>query len=277
MMGLGEFALHVLLWHFGRIEPRSILLIEEPETHISPRSQQALLNVLARESTRKKVSVIVTTHSAGIVARIPREHIRLVYREGAGIHTISGPTENQLNAVIGVANAIRAILLVEDRIARLFGREWIARAAPDMAHQVDVRDCGDVARINAVLSAFPHGTASPRLIGLYDGDQRGVAYQWPHAYLPGTLAPEVLLRAAAGDGERLAATLGGNLQAVRFALQHVTGLDHHDWMIELARHLAISVDNLVAALTYVWLTTDAGAAASQQAVVELRNSVNPPL
>ena len=83
MMGLGELALHLMLWHLERVEPQSIMLIEEPETHISPRSQQALLNVLARASARKKLWVIVTTHSAGIVARIPREHIRLVYRDGA--------------------------------------------------------------------------------------------------------------------------------------------------------------------------------------------------
>ena len=274
-MGLGELALHVMLWHLDRIEPQSILLIEEPETHISPRSQQAFLNVLARTSARKKVWVIVTTHSAGIVARIPREHIRLVYRDGAVIGTISGPSENQLNSVIGVTNAIRAILLVEDRVARLFGREWIARAAPDLAHQVDVRDCGSLSKINNVLNSFPHGSGSPRVLGLYDGDQRTSRYNWPHAYLPGTSAPEIVLRSAVGDGQRLATNLGKDIQAVRFALDNFQGLNHHDWMIEIARHLAVTLENLIAALTDVWLASDSGTSESEAALNDLRSSINP--
>src|SRR5262249_40612077 len=139
-----------------------------------------------------------------------------------------------------------------------------------------VRDCDGVGRVNAVLSAFPNSLGSPRVIGLYDGDQRNQVYNWPHAYLPGTEAPEAVLRTGLGDGQRLAINLGTSLESVQFALQQVNGLDHHDWMIELARFLGTSVENLVAALMEAWLATNEGAAASQEAIVALRNAINPP-
>jgi hypothetical protein len=50
-MGLGELALHLTNWHLSRVPENSILLLEEPETHISPRSQHTLLNILAEYAT----------------------------------------------------------------------------------------------------------------------------------------------------------------------------------------------------------------------------------
>lgn len=270
MMGLGELALHITLWQLGRLDDHSILLMEEPEAHVSPRSQQNLLNVIAREAARKKLWVVITTHSAGIVARIPREHIRLIYRAGAGIGTIANPTEAQLNLVVGQVNTVRVIALTEDGVSTTFAREWLGRVAPEVVQHLDIRKAGSTSAIDTVLGAFPQTPESIRILALYDGDQRGAARAWPHAYLPGTTAPERVLMATVGDGLALAEVLGRDHDTVRFVLDQLQGLDHHDWVRELAQHLSMPVEGMIAALTEVWIGTDEGRTQSEAALQELR-------
>ena len=73
-MGQGELSLLIMLWVLRDLKPNSILVLEEPESHVSPRSQAALMNVIAEACSQKGLWVIVTTHSPTVVARIPREH-----------------------------------------------------------------------------------------------------------------------------------------------------------------------------------------------------------
>jgi predicted ATP-dependent endonuclease of OLD family len=68
-MGLGELSVHYVLWHLQRIARDSIILIEEPETYLAPRSQEALINVLAKLSIEKNVWIVLTTHSPNILKK----------------------------------------------------------------------------------------------------------------------------------------------------------------------------------------------------------------
>ena len=47
---------------------------------------------------------------------------------------------------------------------------------------------------------------------------------------------------AVGDGQKLTTSLGAQLDTVQFALENVTGLDHHDSLIEPAQQVAVSVE-----------------------------------
>src|SRR5207249_4749613 len=68
-MGQGELSLLIVLWELLTLPKNSILLLEEPETHVSPRSQEALMNVIAQNIVEKGIWTIVTTHSPVIVSK----------------------------------------------------------------------------------------------------------------------------------------------------------------------------------------------------------------
>ena len=79
-MGRGELSLLLTYWTLKDMPKGSILILEEPETHVSPRSQDSLMNVVAKFCDEKGMWTIITTHSPTVINRLPREHIRLLTR-----------------------------------------------------------------------------------------------------------------------------------------------------------------------------------------------------
>src|SRR5579872_1963196 len=65
-MGRGELALLLTYWTLRDLPANSILVIEEPETHVSPRSQDCLMNILAKFSDEMRIWAIIATHSPTI-------------------------------------------------------------------------------------------------------------------------------------------------------------------------------------------------------------------
>src|SRR5690606_31701595 len=60
-MGYGEIAAIYLLWALRRAAGGALILIEEPETFLSPRAQTALVDVIARYVKEKGIVVIMTS------------------------------------------------------------------------------------------------------------------------------------------------------------------------------------------------------------------------
>jgi predicted ATPase len=273
-MGLGEMALHLINWTLERTGPNSVLLIEEPETHLSPRSQDALMNTLARASLRRGIWIIVTTHAPAIVRRIPLEHISLIIRTGGGTRILRNPTRLQLNTVLGIPSRFEGVVLVEDRAAREFMRAVLDRIAPDLGRLYQLIDVGDNSKVIAALEHFPQSAKWMSVVGLLDGDQRGKKFaetQWPHDFLPGDAGPEQLLRMSA-DPERLSALLHRDSDEVALALAELGGRDDHDWLEELPENIGHSYEAVVGALTTCWLESDGARELADQLAKFIRES-----
>lgn len=273
-MGLGEVSLHLMFWYLSRISASSILLIEEPETHISIRSQKALLNVIAKISNEKSIWVIMTTHSPVIIGLIPTEHIRIMYRQDNGVGIIHTPTISQLQSILGItAHNYSGIILVEDQAAKEFTTAWIRHFNPTIMENFEIlasiNGSGDI--INAIRS-FPKTSQWFKLIGLFDGDMRdNIALSTlPHAFLPGNLAPEELLIPMAKQNTYIfASQLNINIELVNLVFSEIEGLDHHDWYEELAKKLHISHPKIMAALFHTWIQDTANAEAAENSYKKL--------
>jgi predicted ATPase len=264
-MGLGEMAIHITNWYLGRVPPNSVLLIEEPETHLAPRSQDALMNAVARASVTRGLWVILTTHAPSIVRRIPPKHIRLVLRSGAETIVLDSPSRVQLNTVLGVKTRFEGVILVEDKAAREFVRALLDRAAPDIGRTFQVLDVGSNAMVVAALNSFPRKATWISIIGLLDGDQRGTEIEttWPCGFLPGSSGPEALIREAA-SANRLGEFLFRDASELLVALSGLEGSDDHDWLEELPRMLGVSYEAAISALVGCWLETDGVGGAAQE-------------
>lgn len=135
-VGLGELASFYLWWSLKRVSPNTVLLVEEPESYLSPMCQAAFADVLAKYTVQKKPFVILTTHSPEIIQHANRSSLRFAYILGI-------PNLSQI--VFGIRGAEahdwlellqRASQLSREQLHLMLFRAWIQKAENhDMAKQ----------------------------------------------------------------------------------------------------------------------------------------------
>ena len=260
-MGQGELTALALLWVLRRTRASSILLLEEPDTFLTPRSQLAMFNVLARYSTQKAIWMALTTHSERILRRIPIQNVRLLFRSGGDRTQVCAPdAATQYLLQLGVAPQKRAVVLVEDEMARELALGWIAYFSPQLLHELDlIAVANGESEIRRAL-AFPKISSGFKIVGLFDGDQREFTEQtvWPYSFLPGNVSPEALMRSViASRRVDFATRIGRSEHSVALALGAAEGLDAHDWIYTLTRHVSVPISSVVSAFFAVWLSDPA--------------------
>lgn len=278
-MGLGELALHITLWQLEQASNDSVVLLEEPENHVSPRSQIALLDVIAQMSVEKGLWVIMSTHSSHILTNVPLTHVRLLYRAGKQVAINSRPTASQLNQVLGTRGITRGMLVAEDSVAVEMARSALIFASPELLHQLEFHVGGSTGHIDGVLKYHPK-MAAFRAVGLFDGDQRAVAaaHGTPAVFLPGEVAPDRLLRdAAVSNVASLAERLGRSRDDLTFVVGELQGVDHHDWLVELARRLALPYEVVLRAVLHVWVFSPEGKMAAVEFARDVVAAISEPV
>lgn len=258
-MGRGELALLLTYWTLLDMRRCSILVLEEPETHVSPMSQDRLMNVVAKFCDEKAIWVIAATHSPAIVRRIPVSHIRLLTRGTGTSLVIHAPTPVQIGRILSGGVAYKGVLLVEDEGARRFLVSLMDRSAPDLFPQFEVVTAGSDGVISKALEAFPKTSSWLTVVGIYDGGMehsvRPDSFKWPHLFLPGGSAPELLLRKMVGDAlaqAEIAEVLGRPLGDVALAIDTAAGIDHHEWIRIFAGALNVDETEVQRLLVRLW-------------------------
>jgi len=259
-MGQGELALMLTLWVLNDLRPGSILILEEPECHVSPRSQAALVNVIAEAAANKGIWTIITTHSPIVASRIPTEHLRLLVREGTHVKVLDSVHRHEVATVLGGGLSFGGIALVEDDVAQELTVAILEEFAPDLLRQLEIIPAGGESRVSAALAAFPRSRRWFRLIGVLDGDQRGRMPEhelhWPLVYLPGSTDPAHLLKRSIdkeGALDRLSSELRVERRVLLATINAFMGAEPRDWIVEVVRALVTTKTALVRALFRVWV------------------------
>jgi len=280
-MGAGEGALFLIWWHLNRIPARSIILLEEPETHVAAHSQRALMDCVA-ESCERNVCCIMTTHSSEIISCVPKECIRLLIRQGAGVEVQACPMDSVLNSVLGVGIEKRLVAIVEDRCAREVTVELLRLLRPEIANRVLVTDVGDDSAVVHNGRFFPE-MDTLRAVCILDGSERGRFkrpgnLKHPVIFLPTIYAPDEMLREyCRNEPDRIAERLDANRDLVVGTLASINGADHHDWLESLEQGLGTSYVRTVGALLAVALEDAGFREASLQFIMEITELVDPTL
>ena len=283
-MGLGEAAIFSTYWAMIRAKENSLILLEEPETYISSRSQEALIDKLVNLCVTKKCTAVVTTHSQYIFSKVPPEHTLILVRNGEGTRAVVQDTERGRLTMLSVPRErrIEGYLLVEDRCAREFGKAWLTMVCPDLLNCWRIVDVGSDGDVISKTRGFPIiDKPSFRLIGLLDGDMKSSksAPANEFCFLPTSVPPEVFLRNAVLDNiPKTASTLGIDPETLSIALASVEGIDHHDWLSEIEKLLLampqeITYRDFSRASTQVWLAGEAGTKASEEALAGINRLV----
>lgn len=273
-MGMGEASAHYLVWLLRAIRD-SVVLIEEPETYLSPRSQVNLVDFLAYLSAECGLWIILSTHSPSVLSKIPLDHIRILCRLRDDVALVKPQRKLQYLQALGLVPNKAGVILVEDRAAREFAKVWIGHYRPDLLVELDIVDAGSDSKVLAALD-FPRINNWLKIIGLLDGDApRSDAKQnWPRCFLPGSAAPEELLIPVAEQRvEDLAKRLDIAIDVMRLAVSELAGRDHHDWLETLYRTLQVSYERLVAALFQIWIEDQTNELAAREALGDLESAI----
>jgi ABC-type cobalamin/Fe3+-siderophores transport system ATPase subunit len=254
-MGAGELALFFLWWAVDRASQNSVVLIEEPETHLSPASQEALSHFLLKQSVDKQLNLIVTSHSHKIIGSFTEKQLVFLFRDGASIRTIAGLPPPALLQTIGIEPHVDAVVLVEDRLANVFLRQMLERMRPSLSRRIEISIRNGDGGITGILKRLNAQFEAIKIIGCYDGDLRGnvpVELEGLSTFLPGNAALEVVLRKLViNNPAALIATTGSqDVPAILFGLE---GVDHHDWYAGLCQGLGLSAAQLFPMLFNIWL------------------------
>jgi predicted ATPase len=277
-MGLGELSLFLIHWTLRSLASQTIVLIEEPETHVSPRSQERLMDVCARYCSKKELSLIVTTHSPFVISRMRREQLRLIVRNAMQLGVVIAPSPDQVARVLGDRLTYHGALVVEDDLARAIARAILRNMAPELIEYFEIVVVGSNGDIVKALASTPKLRNWFSLVGLFDGDQRSgqkdKSYAWPHLFLPSDRSPEALLRATIEkQKDNAAGRLGSGVDQLNAACDQAQGADNHDWIRTVRQALQLEIPAFVDPVVQLWLEDENNRTEAELLVTALRQYV----
>lgn len=255
-MGYGEISVIYMLWSLGRLGPGALLLVEEPETFLSPRAQTALVDVIAVYAKKNNVSVIMTSHSGAIAARMTNEEIIYATRSVGKVVLHNPARTSDLIERLGLVPDKVFIFFVEDQVAEIMARVLIDNFSYRLSASSEYIISQGEANVLRAISVISPGIRQVAHIGVLDGDQRDI-YKGGDArivFLPGTTEPETLLRNFVENltHEDFARLLGVNEDGLSRARAHADGEELHNWWHTLANNLKIPFSELIRRVASRW-------------------------
>lgn len=249
-MGLGELATIYLYWSLQAVRKGAIVLLEEPESFITPASQPALGAVLAKFASEKKFTVIFTSHSEPLVSRLSAKNliINIPQTTGESEATIAEDADEHLQA-LRLHPRKMGMIICEDWGGVAFLRGLLRRKGHPALLRFDFIPAFGEGNVAKLLNCYPRKGGATPIFGALDGDVRNSFSEkliWPHCFLPGNLAPEKILI------EKFKEHLGDfcnerdiKRRVVDLAFSATHGLDYHDVIGHLTRGLPFSHEDIV--------------------------------
>lgn len=271
-MGYGEIAVIYILWVLARVPPGSLILIEEPETFLSPRGQTALVDAVARYIKDKQLFVVMTSHSGAIAVRMRNDEIIYATRSAGRVSFHNPSKTSDLVSRLGLVPEKTFVLFLEDFAAKVFAQCLIERHSVHLRGLVEYSICNGEGGVTKAIAGIPDDIHLVVHLGVLDGDQRTVANVADSriVFLPGTEPPEALLIAfVRGLSESdLSRMLDADPGDVARASAHADGEDLHSWFHTFAAGVGAPYSDVLRRITAAWARSNPEAVAQFVSDVE---------
>ena len=276
-MGFGELCAFYVVWSLNRVQKGTVVLFDEPDTHLSPAARRALSSVLATVAADRELWIAFSSHSTEALEALDDSELFLVdSSQGSSSHSISlaGARRRTLRA-LGIAPVKRLLVAVEDIDAEEVAFQVLNRFAEDVSGAVDIQKLvAGATEVVGFVDAFPAKSRIGRCIALLDGDKRAdFSGNTNVFYLPGTADPIAAARQVVTEGpSRFAENLGVSVDRLTAALRSVRAEDHHDFCSALLEELGLEgtqVPVVRRALVSAWLSDENAAIEAQRLAVSL--------
>lgn len=170
--GSGEFVIASMVDKIQSISKGGLLLLDEPEISLHPGAQKRLICYILEMIKKKKIQVIISTHSTCIVENLPKEAIKCFRRIENEIIAIE---ENVIykNAFLELEADIveKKYILVEDKLAKTIIQKIIVAEGLEGVLQVEICPGGASNIKKYILLTYSKTGIDNRFI-IFDGDQK---------------------------------------------------------------------------------------------------------
>ena len=256
----GELAGLTLIWSLANLSKNSLVMIDEPESFLSPNATQGLFDVIAHYAVDKKSHCLVSTHAAIGIFEVPLKKVLVLNTNLAGETMIEKATRRNLWNSLRLTPPHGIVFFVEDRAAS----EWLADLLADSDYEyrdVTAIWIGNGESNIMPVSRFPSSDqADISVWAVFDGDQKNSHNSRPgpqSLFLPGDKAPEDiivdhLMRSTAAQYDM-------NQDLINEALVITEGVEVHNRVQKIAEHLHMPVATFRRNVLRDWERTDVGA------------------
>lgn len=172
--GSGEVSVVEIVVQLLRANDYALVLIDEPETSLHPGAQRELLRFMLSQIKKKRLQIVVSTHSTDMIYGLPDQAIKVVEEGGEGKSRIL----NQCSPYVafhrlGRKNELKSIY-VEDPMAKALVERAVEKMDPGEREVFDVKVTPG--GWNDILSKQvpSYLLADHDFLVLLDGDQRKV-------------------------------------------------------------------------------------------------------
>lgn len=168
--GSGEFLVALMLDQISGLPDNTLLLLDEPEVSLHPGAQKRFMQCLLSIIKKKKLQVIMTTHSASIIENLPSKAI-IGLRRLEQLITVEGNLNYKYAFTEIEENITKKHVIVEDSMAKsILDGVLRAEALDDYIHVDHFPGGADNLKTHTIFT-YAKTHVDNRFV-FFDGDQR---------------------------------------------------------------------------------------------------------
>lgn len=172
--GSGEMAVVRLVLEVLGAKEYSLILLDEPEVSLHPGAQKRLKQFLLEETRRKRLQVVISTHSPSIIEELPPNAIKVFSQLPSGKFNVKNfITPDEAFYHLEQTNPARKTIIVEDLLSRqvIDGVLKELGQATASLFNVTFYTGGESVIKEHFISVYSHTNEWNKFI-VFDGDQR---------------------------------------------------------------------------------------------------------
>jgi len=176
--GSGEMAVVRLVLEVLGAPEYSLVLLDEPEVSLHPGAQKRLKHFLLEETRRKKLQVVISTHSPSIIEELPSIAIKVFSQPPSGkFNVMNGTTPDEAFYHLEQTNPARKTIIVEDLLSKQIIDGVLRELGQATASLFNVTFYTGGASVNKeqFIRVYSHENEGNKFIA-FDGDQRRVHF-----------------------------------------------------------------------------------------------------
>ena len=233
-MGFGELCTCYLIWRIQRCEKGSIILLDEPDSHLSAGSRRALTDFFAVTAANNELWIIFTSHSIEPIEKLREEDLILLNRPEIKFGTPIFIAQQKRDAIVqlGFTLSRRFLLVVEDVDSQEVVSQVLAKWQPQIAKACEVLALiSGAEEIAKLITSFPKNTKVCTLTAILDGDKRSTVKEDPDIlFLPGTSDPMQQMKAwCIANVQTISDRTSIDIVSVESAISRAAAHDYHDF------------------------------------------------
>lgn len=244
-MGYGELCGCYLVWLLFRASKGSIILLDEPDSSISPLGRRALVDVFALAAENRSLWIGFSSHAAESLEQLLEAEVLYLETRSVneGIRVALVEQKREAARSLGFRQARRLLLVVEDLDSQELLNVACSSQAPEIAPFIDVQVVGGGAEvISAWVRAFPIGAQACSVLAVLDGDKRDTLSGGDSRILffPGQSDPIELGRSLITDNaSSFSFALGVEEGVMEKAIASSRHCNHHDLLSAITENLGM--------------------------------------